>query len=67
MSLATLKLLIEGMRQIGAFEQLKSMDAISYPHMDNKERKKSHKKWSKEAFPENFEAKILKTTDLELI
>ena len=66
MDIATLGTLIGGMSQVLAEEHLLLMDAVSYPHTDQKARRGQHKKWSKEAYPENFEQKVLKTTDLEL-
>ena len=67
MDVPTLSLLINGMKLELAHEHLMQMDAYAYAHMDSKSRSKHHKKWYKEAFPENFESKTLKTTDLELI
>jgi hypothetical protein len=66
MDLSLLSVFIRGMTQLQAEEHLMSMDAISYPQSDQKSRKASHKKWSKLAYPENFEDRAVKTTDLEL-
>ena len=66
MDVNTYHILARGMEQLQAEEQLLSMDAVSYPHSDQKHRRKSHKKWMKQAYPENFEERTLKTTDLEL-
>ena len=57
---------LEAMERIKAVERLELMDAIQYPHVDDKSRHKNHRKIMKIAYPENFKAKILKTTDLEL-
>lgn len=59
--------LVNGMRQLKAEEQLYLMDAVSYPHIDMKQRSKKHKELYKKAYPENFEQRVIKTTDLELI
>lgn len=60
------KTLINGMEQVKAEEHLVLMDAVSYPQMNQKARRKSHKNWYKQAYPENFQHKPVKTTDLEL-
>ena len=67
MDIRTFSMLVSGMDQIRAEEHMLLMDAISYPHMTEKARSKHHKKWSKQAYPENFVERIVKTTDLELI
>lgn len=67
MDVRVFSMLNTGMDQIRAEEHLHLMDAISYPHITDKARSKQHKKWSKQAYPENFADKIIKTTDLELI
>ena len=54
------------MERIRARERLYMMDALLYPNMIDKDRRKKHRDLSREAFPEHFEKKILKTTDLEL-
>lgn len=66
MDVSILSILIAGMKQETAHEHLMHMDALSYVHMNEKDRRKQHRKWYKEAYPENFENKPLKTTDLEL-
>lgn len=58
---------LEAMDRIKAIERLELMDAVQYPHIDDKSRHKSHRNVMKLAYPENFKSKILKTTDLELI
>jgi len=58
---------LEAMKRIKSIERLELMDAIQYPHISDKDRHKRHRAVSKEAYPENFRDKILKTTDLELI
>lgn len=62
----TLSILTNGMEQVTAEEQILRMDAASYPNYNAKDRKSSHKSWTKKAYPENFEARVIKTTDLEL-
>jgi hypothetical protein len=42
------------------------MDALQYPMMNQKEKNKKHRQVYKQAHPENFENKVIKTTDLEL-
>jgi len=59
--------LVLGMSQVGAEEQLELMDAISYPHTTDKGRKRQHRAWYKLAHPEYFEARKVKTTDIELV
>jgi S-methylmethionine-dependent homocysteine/selenocysteine methylase len=66
MDVRVFSVLVNGMNQVKAEEHLMLMDALCYPHSDQKQRSKQHKKWSKEAYPESFEQKVLKTTDLEL-
>jgi hypothetical protein len=58
--------LYNGMVQVLAEEHLKCMDFSMYPNADDKSRRKMHKEWYKLAYPENFESRIVKTTDLEL-
>jgi hypothetical protein len=60
------KLYLQAMERIKARERLYLMDALLYPNMPQKDRRKKHKEISKAAFPENFNERILKTTDLEL-
>ena len=67
MSTKTLSTLITGMNQISAEEHLYKMDAASYPHYSEKYKPKHHRNWYKIAYPENFESRPIKTTDLELI
>lgn len=67
MDINTFKFLAKGMSQQEAQDHLLLMDAVSYPHLDSKNRTKSHKKWYKIAYPENFEQKVVKTSDLRLI
>jgi len=58
---------MDGMTRIKAQERLELMDAIQYPHIGSKDRTKSHRAVSKLANPQDFESRILKTTELELI
>lgn len=67
MDICTFGFLCRGMEQLKAEEHLQLMDAVSYPHIDSKARTKKHKIWYKQAYPENFEKRVVKTTDLELI
>lgn len=67
MDVKTFYLLVTGMDRIEAAEQLMSMDYTIYPHISDKDRRQSHKKWYRKAYPEAFEEKIIKTTDLELV
>lgn len=60
------KYYLQAMDRIKARERLELMDAIQYPHMKNKERKKRHKEVFKRAYPENFKQKVVKLSDLEL-
>ena len=62
-----LKEYLDAMERIKGMERLELMDAIQYPHIDNKSRQQNHRKIMKIAYPENFKSKVLKTTDLELI
>jgi Sec7-like guanine-nucleotide exchange factor len=66
MDMMTLCSLSTGMEKVMAMEQLLAMDYVSYPKSDEKSRRASHKKWYKLAYPESFENKVVKTTDLEL-
>lgn len=54
------------MERIKARERLYLMDALLYPNMTSKDKRKKHRDLSKQAFPEKFQERILKTTDLEL-
>lgn len=62
------KYYMQAMERIKARERLELMDALIYPKMDNKERKKKHRKLYKKAYPENFNSENIKrkTTELEL-
>lgn len=43
------------------------MDALDYSHRNiDKDRKKKHRALYKKAYPNNFDKKPVKTTDLEL-
>ncbi len=66
MDVVTFSVLVNGMKRIEASEHLMSMDFTIYPHIGDKDRRKQHKKWYREAHPEAFEEKIVKTSDLEL-
>lgn len=57
---------VQAMERIQARERLYLMDATQYPSLQNKDRKDRHKSVYKKAFPESFEARVVKTTDLEL-
>jgi len=61
------KLYLQAMERIKARERLYLMDALLYPNMPSKDKRKKHKDLTKLAYPETFQEKILKTTDLELI
>ncbi len=60
------KLYLQAMERIKARERLYLMDALLYPNMPSKDKRKKHKELTKLAYPEKFQEKILKTTDLEL-
>ena len=57
----------EAMRRIKARERLEAMDSYSYPHIKDKSRSKKHREIYKAAYPEKFEERAVKTSDLELI
>jgi hypothetical protein len=61
-----LRYYIQAMERIKSKERLIMMDSLQYPTLEIKEKKKKHKEVYRQAFPENFEERILKTTDLEL-
>ena len=61
------KYYLQAMKIVKARERLYSMDANIYPHVNEKERRKKHKDIYRVAFPEKFNSKVVKTTDLELI
>lgn len=42
------------------------MDTLQYPTLIDREKKKRHKEIFKVAYPEKFENRVVKTTDLEL-
>lgn len=50
-----------------AKERLELMDALQYPSLQPSDKKQKHRFLYKQAYPENFKKKIMKTTDLELI
>ena len=60
------KIYLQAMERIKARERLFLMDAAQYPHLQPKDKKTRHKKLYREAYPENFEERTVKTTDLEL-
>jgi hypothetical protein len=60
------KYYLQAMERIRARERLFEMDANQYPTLNQKEMRKRHKDLYKVAFPENFENRTVKTTDLEL-
>ena len=60
------KYYLQAMERIKARERLVLMDALQYPMMNRKEKNKKHRQVYKQAHPENFENKVIKTTDLEL-
>lgn len=66
MDVNTIGMLINGMDRVEAMNHLMNMDFVAYPHVDNKSRKANHKKWYKKAYPESFEERVVKTSDLEL-
>jgi hypothetical protein len=61
------KMFIQAMNRIKAKERLVSMDALQYPHMKQKDKNEKHREVCKQAYPENFVERVLKTTELELI
>lgn len=60
------KFYLQAMDRIKARERLSSMDSNQYPHLVDKDKRKRHKEVYKSAFPESFDNKTVKTTDLEL-
>lgn len=58
---------LQAMERIKGKERLILMDALQYPTLEIKTKKKKHREVYKIAFPENFKNRTLKTTDLELI
>ena len=42
------------------------MDAALYPTLVSKDKRSKHKEIYKAAYPDKFESRVLKTTDLEL-
>lgn len=60
------KYYVQAMERLKARERLVAMDALQYPMMMQKEKNKKHREVYKKAYPENFENKAVKTTDLEL-
>lgn len=58
---------IQAMHRIQSKERLYQMDALQYPMMDQKDKSKKHREVYKQAFPENFEQRVLKTTELQLV
>ena len=60
------KLYIQAMERLKARERLYLMDALQYPTMQHRDKKTKHKQVYKAAYPENFDSRIVKTTDLEL-
>ena len=67
MDIRLFNILSLGMEQMIAEQQIRNMDFAIYPHIDDKGRRSSHKSWYKKAYPESFESRVVKTTDLELI
>lgn len=67
MDVRNFRVLYNGMIRLHAEEVLYSMEAISYPHVQDKQRNKIHRRYYKIAYPENFENKALKTSEIELI
>lgn len=61
------KYFLQAMERIKARERLYMMDAAQYPTLQDRARKDRHKSVYKQAFPESFDSRIVKTTDLELI
>lgn len=59
-------ILARGMEQIKAENDLRMMEVISYPHVDSKTRKISHKKFTSIAYGED-DKKVLKSTEIRLI
>lgn len=50
-----------------ARERLNMMDAVKYATLSFKDQQKKHKEVYKKAYPDKFEQRIVKTSDLELI
>jgi hypothetical protein len=67
MDVKTFRTLHLGMTCLKAEENLYSMEVASYPHMDDKNRRKTHKRYYKNAYPENFEKRTVKTSELQLV
>lgn len=61
------KYYVQAMEMIRARERLIMMDAALYPSLVEREKKKKHKEVYRAAYPEKFEKRVVKTTDLELI
>lgn len=59
-------LMTEAMNQIIAREHLRQMDIVQYPNLKPRDSRKRHKKWSKIAYPERFEQKVIRNEDLRL-
>ncbi len=56
------------MHRIQAREMLRTFTTADYPNItDKRAKKKLHRNVYKVGFPENFEKRVVKTTDLELI
>ena len=51
-------MLSEAMNIIQARNQLRMLDACSYPHADDNSRKKIHRKYSEIAYPTRFKEKV---------
>ena len=67
MDFQTFNKLYDSMHRITAREMLRTFTTSDYPYInDKKSKKKLHRDVYKIAYPENFEEKVLKTTDLEL-
>jgi hypothetical protein len=67
MDFITFNKLYEGMHRLIARQMLRDFTVADYPYIkEHKNKRKIHRNIYKVAYPENFEDRILKTTDLEL-
>ena len=57
---------MQAMERIRSQERLYLMDALQYPTMQKADKKQKHREVYKAAFPDNFNRRVLKTTELEL-
>jgi hypothetical protein len=68
MDFQTFEKIYDGMHRILAKNMLRDFTVADYPYIKNsKDKRKLHKNVYKIGYPEYFEERIVKTTDLELI